>query len=157
MIGFAVMWCVLATHVLPSRHMALRLPRRRKATMPPTAPGSEHDIQARFISIIRQVPHPAARATRAIPNGFLKTKTMRLRAWREGVLAGTWDIIVPIPVRGSPGLWMETKRPGGHLSPEQVEFRDLLLPFGWKFVVCETVEEMLDAWCAYLGLRINLS
>ena len=82
---------------------------------------------------------------------------MRLRGWREGVLAGTWDIINPIPSHRHIGQWLETKRPGEHLSKEQEEFRELLLPYGWRFDIGRSVEELLEAWCDHLQIELRIN
>lgn len=82
---------------------------------------------------------------------------MRLRAWREGVLAGTWDVINPIPSPDGAALcqWLEFKRPGQPLSPEQIIFRNLLSPYGHRFDVVDSVEEGLRVWMDHLQITIK--
>jgi hypothetical protein len=128
----------------------------RKGSMPPTADGSEHDIQSRFIAIIRQVPHPAGQLTFAIPNGFLRTQSMRIRAWREGVKSGVCDLFNPVPVGSYAGQWLEVKTPTGTISPEQKAFIKDMERLGYRVDVCRSVEELLDSWCDYLQIRVEV-
>lgn len=125
--------------------------------MPPTGAGSEHWHQSTFIGLIRQVPHVAGRRTYAIPNGFLRTKGMRIRAWQEGVVAGTWDVHVPVPSKGHPGQWIEFKVGDNTLSKEQREFRDDMLELGYRMDVVYSWQEAIAAWCEYLGIRVDIS
>lgn len=137
--------------------MALRTKRPRKKSMPPNGKGSEHWHQATFISIIRQFDHVAGRMTYACPNGFLRTKAMRIRAWQEGMLSGVWDVFVPIPAQGHPGLYIEFKVGDNDLTAEQRKFRAELEPLGFKFVVAYSWQEGLRAFCDYLDLEIQTS
>jgi hypothetical protein len=131
--------------------------RRRKPSMPPTHEGSEHWHQSTFISLIRQVPHVAGRRTYATPNGFLRTKAMRIRAWQEGMVSGVWDVHVPVPSQKHPGMWIEFKAGNNTLSKEQREFGRDMEALGHKTVVAYSWREAFDAWCAYLGIRVELS
>src|SRR3954452_24878807 len=105
--------------------MAARKPSRRGAsTMPPTHPRSEHALQAYFVSLVRRLPHPVARVGYATPNGFLRTKAMRIRAWQEGMTSGVLDWHYPGPSHDGRynSLWIEHKVGKNTLSPEQKRF-----------------------------------
>lgn len=127
---------------------------KRAPSMPPQGKGSEHWHQATFFSVIRRFNHPAGRKTYACPNGFLRTKAMRIRAWQEGALAGVWDVHVPIPSHGHPGMYLEFKVGNNTLSPEQRSFREELEPLGFLFVVVYSWQEALEAFCDYLDLEV---
>lgn len=131
--------------------------------MAPTHEGSEHDIQARFFALVRQVlsqlpeDHPYQMATFAVPNGFLKTKAMRLRGWREGVLSGVADVIVAVPNIPYGGLFMELKVGGNRLSPEQRKFKRAMEKLGYRHEEAATAEDMFRLWCEHLRLEVQLS
>jgi hypothetical protein len=125
--------------------------------MPPTTEGSEHWHQSTFITLIRQVPHVSGRRTYATPNGFLKTKRDRIRAWQEGVVAGVWDLHNPIPSQGHPGQYIEFKVGSNTLSPEQIAFRDDMLPLGFRMDVVYSWQEAIAVWCDYLQIRVDIS
>lgn len=129
----------------------------RKPSMPPTSKGSEHWHQATFIGLIRRLPHAAGRLTFAIPNGFMKTKAMRIRGWKEGVLSGVADVFTPIAESGRHGLWIEFKVRPNVLSDEQKRFRVEMEAQGYAYVIAYTWEEALKAWCDYLGITVQLS
>lgn len=123
-----------------------------KRLLQPQAPKSpsEHQEQSRFFAILRRVPHEVARWAFAIPNGFLRTSAMRLRAWREGVAAGVSDVFIPFPSNGLHGLFLEFKRPGGTLSMAQKEFLNTVRSRGYKAEVVFSAEEGIRAVQDYL-------
>jgi len=112
----------------------------------------EHTEQSRFFAILRRLKHPAAEWTFAIPNGFLLDKGLRIKAWREGMTAGVWDVFVPWPAQGHHGLWIEFKSPKGTLSPTQVQFHNSMAPRGYKLTVCRSYRDALREFCEYVGI-----
>lgn len=125
--------------------------------MPPTAAGSEHAEQSRFFAYLSRINHPATRTTFAVPNGFLRTKAMRLRAWREGVRAGVPDVCCAYPVHPHPGLWLEFKVGKNTASKDQRAFMDELRRLGHRVELVRSGEEAFRVWADYLGFDIVLS
>jgi hypothetical protein len=127
--------------------------------MAPTGKGSEHWHQSTFISIIRKASHPAGRLTFAIPNGFMRTKSMRIRAWKEGLVSGVPDLFNPYPMpgKGYVGQWIEMKAGTNGLSPEQADYKREMEALGYRVDVCRSWNEALRAWADYLDIDVILS
>lgn len=109
---------------------------------------TEHQIQSRFFVWAAETEalqtdrrrRLALRWMHAIPNGYHKSIPARMKAKREGVKSGIADVFTPapqlsskggtrlrgLPVAGYAGLYIEFKRKGGRVSPEQREFLDYL-------------------------------
>ena len=135
-------------------------PRASKPSTPPKPSKGkdlEHKHQATFISIVRRMNSVAGRKTYSCPNGFLRSKSMRIRAWQEGVVAGVWDVHVPIPMwdKGYCGLYIEFKAGTNTLSPEQKDFQRELEPLGFRFEVVYSWQEAIKAFCDYLDLEVQ--
>ena len=109
---------------------------------------TEHHMQARFFAVIRRT-HPNLLAF-AIPNGFLKTKTMRIRAWREGVLSGVPDVFIPMPRGSHHGLFLEFKTTKGRVSPTQQEFLNLVASRGYRAEVVYSLKQALEVLKDYM-------
>lgn len=115
---------------------------------------NEHTIQSRFFAIIRRV-YPDLMAF-AVPNGFLRTESMRIRAWREGCLSGTPDVFVPMPSKGANGahgLFLEFKTPKGKVSPAQQIFLNTVESRGYQVAVVRSLKEALSVLKEYLENR----
>lgn len=128
----------------------------RRASMPPTSAGSEHAEQARFFAYLSRINHPATEMTFAIPNGFLRTKAMRLRAWQEGVKSGVSDVFTAYPVSPYAGLWIEMKVKGNTLTKEQKKWFELVCARGYRAEIAYSAEEALKLWADYLGCDIRV-
>lgn len=111
---------------------------------------SEHEEQAKFMAILRTLPLDAAKGAFAIPNGFLRTKAMRIRAWREGVHPGVPDIFIPFASKGFHGLFLEFKSPKGTLSKPQTEYLNLARARGYKAEVVRGAEHALRVFSEYI-------
>ena len=48
------------------------------------------------------------------------------------------------------GLFLELKRPAGHVSPEQEVFHELLRKQGYKVVVCRSLQDCINQITSYL-------
>jgi hypothetical protein len=129
---------------------------RRRASMPPSGPTSEHAQQAAFIQTIRRVNHPAAKLTFAIPNGFMRTKGMRIRAWQEGLVSGVLDTFNPwpMPEKNLYGHWIELKVGANDLTAEQRWFKAEMEQLGHRVDVCWDWLSAVKAWADYLDLEI---
>ena len=75
--------------------------------------------------------HPLARLAFAIPNGGARSKVTAAILKAEGVLAGVPDILVPVPINGHHGLFIEFKHGSNKPSPEQQEFLDRMCGWGY--------------------------
>jgi hypothetical protein len=105
---------------------------------------SEHLEQSRFFAVLRRLKQPWAKYAFAIPNGFLDSKSKRIRAWREGMLSGTPDVFVPLPSKGFHGLFIEFKAQGGTLSMAQKEFLAYARSTGYKAEVVFSLRQALE-------------
>ena len=79
---------------------------------------------------------------------------MRIRGWKEGVMAGCPDVLVMWPNEKYHGLALEFKVPGNGPSTEQTGFLDRLNAAGYLAVVVYGYAEALKAFCDYLDLDI---
>lgn len=70
----------------------------------------------------------------------------------EGMRKGLPDMFLAVPVArlGWHGLWIELKRPGGRVSPEQSDFLHDLRAQGYVASVCYGFEEAVNEIKAYL-------
>lgn len=98
---------------------------------------------------LRSNLHPQLRSVIHIPNGGRRDPKTAVRLKQSGVRAGVWDIFVPIP---APGLWIEMKIKPNRLTPTQREWRNELVPYGYKFRICYTWMEAADAILAHVGM-----
>lgn len=111
---------------------------------------SEHTEQSRFFAILRRLKHPVAPYAFAIPNGFLDSKSKRIRAWKEGVLSGAPDVFIPFPAKGFHGLFLEFKKDGGRVSEAQSSFLNYAHSVGYKAEVVFSLREALQTLKDYI-------
>lgn len=82
--------------------------------------------------------------------GIHMTKPQAARAKEQGNREGVLDLILPKPLRGYCGLFIEMKRKkGGTVSGAQRAEVDRLVRLGYKAVVCEGHEEGIRAIYEY--------
>jgi len=94
---------------------------------------TEHEIQRAFISWARQTyPHLWVFA---VPNGGGRSASQGARLKVEGVSPGVPDVFCPALL-----LWIEFKKPGGRVSPEQAAWHEHLASCGYDVAVCYSVE-----------------
>lgn len=115
---------------------------------------SEADHQAALIAWAaleaRRVPELAL--LYAVPNGELRHPAVAKRLRAQGVKAGVPDLVLPVARNGYHGLYLELKRPGGRLSPEQRQWLEALAEQGYRATVAYGFEEARAVIMAYLGL-----
>lgn len=119
---------------------------------------SEHDIQATFVAWARlqERVEPRLRLLFAIPNGARTTRSVSKRLKAEGMVAGVWDVFLPVPSRsGASGLWIEFKTPDGRVSMEQSWFGLSMRQMGFAAVICRSVDEAIATVNAHLGVRLE--
>ena len=86
--------------------------------------------------------HIANEGTRSAARGCLQK--------RQGVRAGVSDLFLSVPRGGKNGLWVEMKRRGGHVRPEQREFLLQMQALGYAGAVCHGADEARDVITAYM-------
>lgn len=120
----------------------------------------EHDIQCACVKWFAYA-HPELRGLLfAIPNGGARSKATAGRLKAEGVVAGVSDLILLVPQwfttwRGQEGcldagLCIEMKKKGGYQSPEQKAWQAKVEKFGYKYVVCRSLDEFIATIENYL-------
>ena len=96
----------------------------------------------------------------SIPNGAHKSMAARMKFKREGLRAGVPDLFLAVPHvlncdDGStayiPGLWLEMKRKGGRVSPEQTAFLLYARKQGYHAHICYSADETIAAIKGYLA------
>ena len=70
-----------------------------------------------------------------------------------GCVAGIPDFFLPVAAQGFHGLYLELKTERGKLSIEQQSIAMLLEEQKYKYVLCRSDGEAIDAVLNYLGLR----
>ena len=64
-----------------------------------------------------------------------------IRNRQMGMRKGVPDLMLPVPMHGYHGLFIEMKAKNGRLSPEQKNWISALNTFGYLAVVCKGWEE----------------
>lgn len=72
------------------------------------------------------------------------------RIKREGLRKGVADLCLSVPRKGYGALYIEMKKPGGRLSPEQKTWGEATMKHGNSWVVCYSVEEFQKVVDDYL-------
>lgn len=86
--------------------------------------------------------HIANEGTRSAARGRLQKSL--------GVRAGVSDLFLSVPRGGRGGLWIEMKRKGGRVRPEQREFLSTMQALGYDGAVCHGADEARDVITAYM-------
>lgn len=95
-----------------------------------------------------------------IPNGGMYGNTKEDRQIRgarmraAGVKKGVFDLMLPYPVGQWHGLFIEMKKKGGKLSPEQVEFGNFIWNCNYFCVDCYTYIEAKEVIVNYLNNKL---
>lgn len=87
--------------------------------------------------------HVANEGTGSAARGRLQKK--------QGVRAGVADLFLSVPRGGRGGLWIEMKRKGGRVRPEQREFLTQMQSLGYDGAVCHGAEEARSVITAYMA------
>lgn len=101
-------------------------------------PASEFTRQTRFLAMLaRQAPAVKARA---FANGGKRTEWEKVRKWREGMVAGSLDLVI----RWNHGtFWAEFKDGKGMPSAAQIDELNSLTRDGFRCGVYRTPETLL--------------
>lgn len=87
---------------------------------------------------------PELRWCFAVPNGGKRDAITAGRMKAEGVKAGVLDIFWPLKRGLYSGLWLEMKKPGCKLSPEQIDFIAHAEAQGYRCAVAYSWREAAD-------------
>jgi len=105
---------------------------------------TEHQIQAAFVQWchLAEPKYPGLRLGFAVPNGGRRNKITASLLKAEGVRPGVPDWMCPVEKRTSVdwiafrGIAIEFKKHGGHVTPPQRDYIELLREYEWFVEVC---------------------
>jgi hypothetical protein len=110
----------------------------------------EHAMQTAFFEwLAYQYPY-LKKISFAVSNAGKRTSRQGKWLKDEGLLAGVWDACIPWPTKSHPGLWLEFKIHPRKLTKEQIQWRDYMIPLGWKMCLVYTLEEAVSALKHYI-------
>lgn len=96
---------------------------------------TEHQEQKALIRWF-DLQYPAYRGRLfAIPNGGQRHVVVAKKLKAEGVRKGVPDLMLPVPMNGFHGLFIEIKAIGGRMTPEQREWSQWLADQGYMTVL----------------------
>jgi hypothetical protein len=115
---------------------------------------SEHDIQKSFFDQIRlmEAKHPILKLMLAVPNAAKRSYKLAAMLKAEGMRKGMLDVLFLVPMKGFSGLAIEFKKVGGKLTPEQLDYIDLLTKAGWLVIVETSADSAMKVVKNYLGI-----
>ena len=125
---------------------------------------SEADHQADLFAWARSPfilkKYPMLELMFAINNGLKLSIGQAVKAKRTGTNKGTPDIMLPCPknlgsIFAIAGLFIEMKKKGGRLSPEQKDKIAKLTAVGYKCVVCYSAIEAIREIEEYLKNEVR--
>ena len=85
-----------------------------------------------------------------IPNEGIRLGGTGARMVREGIVRGVADLCLAMPRKGFGVLWIEMKKKGGRVRPEQKTWGSNQMAVGNKYVVCYSFEEAVREIKSYL-------
>lgn len=134
---------------------AAALPYRRPAQFGrrKLPPATEHDEQVRVIEWARwhESKWPELALLHAIPNagaGAQRGQAGKMKA--EGVKPGVPDLCLPVRRKGYSGVYIEMKRVGGKLSPEQFTWLAALADQGFHACTAYGADQAINVLREYL-------
>lgn len=112
---------------------------------------TEHDEQRALVELIawHANQRPALALLYAVPNGGARHKATAGRMKAEGQRAGVPDLVLPVARGGYHGAYVEMKRPGGKVSPEQRAWLAALAAEGYYTAVCYGADDAERVLLAY--------
>jgi hypothetical protein len=114
-----------------------------------------HKIQRAVIQFARDAwyAYPELWGLYAIPNGGKRDKIAAAKLKSEGVLAGVWDLHLPVPRGNYTGLWIEIKAGKDRLSKSQAKFGEYLMRHGHAICIAYTAQDAIDSIMEYIEGR----
>lgn len=77
-----------------------------------------------------------------------------VRAFKaEGLKKGVPDLCLPVARGGYHGCFIELKKPGGVISPEQAKWLDALTAQGYYATLCIGPDDAIQTLADYLGIK----
>ncbi len=89
----------------------------------------------------------------AVGNGHRRDVVAAAILKREGLRAGVSDLILAVPRRGIPGMYLELKVPGGVLSADQKAFISAVSTQGYDARVCYSFDDAVTTITSYLSVK----
>lgn len=96
--------------------------------------------------------YPCLRFLHHSPNGFARDKAVAVQVKAAGCRPGFPDLILPVPLGGYHGLFIELKADGGRVSGDQEAWLAHLRAHHYLALVCVGAQAAIDAIEHYLGL-----
>lgn len=109
---------------------------------------SENWHQRQLIQWVKQ--YPWGQFLFHIPNETTGGQGWIVRNSQMGCRKGVPDLMLPIPMRGYHGLFIEMKRPGGRLDAAQSKWLAALQQMGYLAACCGGWEEAKDVLLGYM-------
>jgi hypothetical protein len=110
---------------------------------------TEADEQRQLIQYARSKPW--GQFLFHIPNESIGGMGWVIRNRQMGMRKGVPDLMLPIPMHGYHGLFIEMKKKGGRTSQEQKQWIKALDTFGYKTAVCVGWEAARDVLEEYIN------
>lgn len=110
----------------------------------------EHRLQSSCVQWFRLQFPEYAHSLFAVPNGGRRDKATGARLKAEGVVAGVADLILLRQSKGYGALLIEMKTKAGRQAATQKEWQRKVERDGYRYVVCRSLEEFMDAVRDYL-------
>ena len=110
----------------------------------------EAQTQVAFFEWLSYYPKLRA-STFAIPNGGSRHVLEALNLKRQGVTAGTPDVLMAIPNKNACGAFIEFKAGKNKLTREQAAMMEILKNNGYACFVCYDLNQARQAVSKYLG------
>lgn len=118
---------------------------------------TEHAHQKAFFQWVRlkRLSDERFKNIFAIPNGGARHKAVAGKMQAEGTEKGVPDICVAWPnyTWEKLGMYIEMKRRGGRISPEQNDWHSRLRRAGYMVVICYSVDEAIEIVERYFSGR----
>lgn len=117
---------------------------------------SEHREQVTVVQWLRaaEVETPEYALVYAVPNGSKRTPAMAAWMVAEGLKRGVPDLVWPVRRGRYSGLYVEMKKPGGRVSPEQIAWRDALKAQGYAVYVAVGSSPAIEVFQQFNALSV---
>ena len=107
------------------------------STVAPPALLTEHQIQSSLCDYL--MAHGIVYF--AVPNAAVRSAATAVHMQREGMVAGAPDLVL---CRNGRVLFLELKRPGGRMSPAQLDMQEAMLATGMKYEIAFGIDEAIE-------------
>ena len=111
----------------------------------------EHRIQCNCVRWFRLRYSMYSELLYAVPNGSKRDAVTGRALKDEGVLAGVSDLNLDVANRFYHGLRIEMKTKSGKQQPSQKKFQDNVEKFGYKYVICRSLDDFMREVTRYLN------